>query len=324
MVNFISLPPERRSKTGLHVLVYFVSGNPGLVGYYQDFLQSLRYQLSLIEGDIAFHLYGTGLYGFKDDDHTPFTSESPPYIVEDQICLLYENIASQRIAYDLGDGRKGTSYDFVILMGHSVGSYLCLEITHRHLKDPSAAPHLKIRHGIFICPTVTHIAQSPRGKNLVLLSKYVALDRYAHIVAKLFLLLWPAIVLNWILRYILKFSPTSAAVTVEFLKSRDGVWQALHLGKDEMRVICEDKWDESLWEIPVGAEVRHQPVPKFFFYYTQDDHWVSDHFRDQFVKERNAHAARDGPEHKRGQTRMIFSKGYIPHAFCTKQSRYCL
>lgn len=319
----IFLPaPRPAHKPGAHALVYFIPGNPGLIEYYRDFLKFLRVLLDRSQAAVAFDIFGRSLHGFHDDDHAPFTSTSPPYGLEEQICRAYAGVAEQRIAESARPEENGRPYDFVVVIGHSVGSYITLEIFHRHHHDPSSAPHLRLHHGILLFPTVTHIAKSTSGRRLKALSDRPVLADNAHRVAKALVTPWPRPVLRFLCRALMGFSPEAARVTVEFLKSRDGIWQGLHMGRDEMDVISEDKWDEELWEVFRDAEEHRHRLPKFMFFFAKRDHWVADDVRDEFVRKLQRHATREGPDHKKGRTEVVVEQdGKVVHAFCTRESK---
>ncbi|KAL9942158.1 hypothetical protein D7B24_006480 [Verticillium nonalfalfae] len=294
-----------------HILLYFIPGNPGYVDYYTDYLHDLKSRAAFAEGHI--HVHGRDLAGFRDDSHRPFTRDSPPYDLEVQIETIFRHVASLRRTNTSRDtpGTVGQPYDLVVIAGHSVGAYIALEIFHRHQKDPSAAPHLNLHAGILLFPTVTHIAQSPSGRRLALLASYPAVGGIAHIVAKAILFFWPAWVLQLFVSFILGQSPAATKTTVDFLKSRDGVWQALHMGQDEMRVIAEDKWDDALWDLP-AANRSSNPSPRFFFFFGENDHWVSNRFRDHFIASRTKHV-------DNGWAHVEIDRTGLPHAFCTTQ-----
>jgi hypothetical protein len=268
--------------------------------------------------EVSIHVYGQDLAGFDDHDHEPFTVDRPPYNLEFQIQNSYKNLASLAVPHG---PRKGAPFDEVILIGHSVGAYIGLEIFHRQIHDPTPAPYLSLKSGILLFPAVSHIAQSPSGKWLNRLRVTPFLDRNAHRFAKAFVSLWPAWSLDWFVRTALGFSAHGAAVTTRFLTSRDGIWQAIHLAKDEMLVIAEERWSEELWDIAGEREIHRSEVPKFFLYFGKDDHWVANEHRDAFIERRNKVASRDGPEHKRGRTIIAIDEDNIPHAFCL--SEYC-
>ncbi|TQN68585.1 Lipid droplet-associated hydrolase [Colletotrichum shisoi] len=303
-----------------HGLLFFIPGNPGLVDYYTDFFDALKARIGWADGHI--HVHGRDLFGFRDDSHEPFTKGNPPYDVERQIELVFDHLASLRRTDSSRNapGKKGEPYDFVVLAGHSVGSYIALEIFHRHLKDPSRAPHLRLQAGMLLFPTVTHMTQSPSGKRLELIRTTPFLDDTAHVIARRFLDLCPTGLLRWFVGAVLGFGAKAADVTTRFLKSRDGVWQAIHMGKDEMKVITEEKWDKELWEVEEedaaaggsSSAKRAAAAPRFFFFFGKKDHWVGDHFRDHFIRAREKHI-------ENGWARVEIDEVGLPHAFCTTE-----
>ncbi|PTB63365.1 hypothetical protein BBK36DRAFT_1181732 [Trichoderma citrinoviride] len=354
----ISLPAKPRPNDGpanqRHGLIYFVCGNPGLVHYYTVFLECLRGMLDELQDEetggrrsrTAYDIYGRDLLGFSDDDHEPFVRGSnEPWDLDGQIEGIYKDVAAQRIpsaqTQDQGTGQNGLQdregtrpYDFVILMGHSVGAYISLEIFHRHAKDSSRAPHLHLRHGFLLFPTLTHIAASPSGRQASLLLSIPRLEGNAHLLAKFALRCLPHGVVLWIVKNVMGFTDQTARVTADWLKSRDGVWQAIHLGLSELRTICEEKWEEELWRATAededdadGYEYCHidnndtgdgegrergRQIPKFFIFYGKHDHWVANHLRDAFIERRREHV-------EEGHTRILVDEGDLPHAFCVKE-----
>lgn len=299
-----SEPANRRD-----VLLFMISGNPGLIDYYEPFLATLRDRLGSSPAAQAarFHIYGQDLQGFDDNDHVPFNAQNPPRNVEDQINYLLKTLYHIKVA----DGpNKGKPYDEVVVMAHSVGSYLTLSMFHRLLRDPDLAPHVNLKTGILLFPTIEHIKQSNSGVKLDLLRQTPVLGANAHLIASTFLRLVPQPAVYWIVNRLMGFPAHAAAVTTRFLKSRDGVWQALHLGMDEMQVINEDVWDERLWAIADEAEAHDKSAPRFFFLFGREDHWVADHVRDAFIARRQQR-----PE----ATRVQVDEGTLPHAFCIRK-----
>lgn len=325
MSRVLSYPPKDHNLPvdTRHVLIYFMSGNPGLIEYYTPFLSTLHTLLETSASNrprprpVAVHIHGSNLAGFDDNDHDkPFTPSNPPHNLEFQIEYVLSNLASVKVQVE--GPRYGTPFDDVIVMGHSVGSFLTLEVFNRHLHGEIETVHL--RAGILLFPTVTDIAKSPSGRRLDLIRSSSFLDSNAHRIAKGFVDLVPAAALGWIVRRILGFPKQAAEVTVRFLKSRDGIWQAIHMGKDEMKVIGEETWKEELWEIADEAVAEGCNVPKFYFYYGRGDDWVADECRDEFIAKRNEHAEREGPKHKRGRTKIVVDEDDVPHAFCISES----
>lgn len=315
MVPAVSLPSGKVKNIKRHALIYYVCGNPGLIEFYSHFFNSLRGLLNESEQDTAYDIYGRNLLGFSDDDHEPFGQGNDPYDLNGQIEGIYDDIAAKRVG--LHDGQTGAKpYDFVILMGHSVGSYISVEIFHRHMKDPERAPHLNLKYGFLLFPTLTHIAQSPSGTRVEFYRRHIPLlNATAHILASLVISLFTEGTLRWIIHKVLGFTPLCASVTARWLKSRDGIWQSIHLGKSELETIRDEAWEEELWEV---AEEQDDgtDTPKFFMFYAREDHWVADHLRDDFITRRREHGERGG------RTRIVVDEGDLPHAFCTREGKH--
>ncbi|PBP28648.1 hypothetical protein BUE80_DR000266 [Diplocarpon rosae] len=248
----ISIHPKSTSSSVSHHLIYYITGNPGLIGYYNTFLQSLH----------------------------PLLGASDP--------------------------------QSVILIGHSVGSYILLELIKRLGKSSP----VKIKAGILLFPTITHIAKSPSGARLSTLFRIPNFPRKAGTVAKALVLLTPTNALRWLVGLVTRMPREAAEVTTSFLRSRMGVWQALHMAKDEMDIITEDRWDDNIW----GAEHEDldtkSETPKLIFYFGQNDHWVADHTRDALIAARG----REEGARKSSKPVMLIDNSGIPHGFCIRHS----
>ena len=142
-------------------LIFFLTGNPGLISYYQPFLSKLHDLLvsSSSTSSARFHICGHSLKGFEftRNGQAPQT----PLGLKDQIRyqedLLYNHVKAHR-------ERTGNTPK-VILMGHSVGAYILLEII-RHHEVKITEDHYEdfdLIGGILLFPTITHIAKSPLG-----------------------------------------------------------------------------------------------------------------------------------------------------------------
>lgn len=205
-------------------------------------------------------------------------------------------------------------------MGHSVGSYISLEIFHRHhLGLDASLKSVNLKAGILLFPTVTHIAQSGSGQKLDLIRRTPFLNTWAHQVAKGFVDLCPSWFLSTVVKKVMGFPEHAAQATLQFLASREGIWQAIHMGKDEMATITEEKWSEDMWEIQDAEDEREGDgglKAKFYFYFAQKDHWVADECRDEFIEKRR--------RHEKARTRVVVDEGKTPHAFCIRQCLTCI
>lgn len=293
----ISLPSPHTASE--RVLIYFICGNPGVISYYNSFFSLLRGlidQSQISSAKTSYDLYGRSLLGFDDDDHKPFSKQNLPYDLDGQIEGLSADIANQK--------KDGKLYDKVILMGHSVGAYLSVEIMHRIQQDPSKTPGLNLQHGFLLFPTLTSIALSPQGKKATWAFYVPFLEGNAHTLAQWLLSCVSKGTLTWLVKKVTGFEEEGVETTVDWLKSRDGVWQALHLAGSEMRTICEEKWTDELWECSDSSK-----VPKFFIFYGKNDHWVANEIRDAFIEKRGKQAS------------ISVDEGNLPHAFCTHECK---
>lgn len=145
-------------------LIYFLTGNPGLISYYQPFLSRLHSLLVTSSRTEAarFHICGHSYRGFEFDRNgrhggPPEYPFSLAEQIEFQEELLYRHVESHR-------GRSGNNPK-VILMGHSVGAYILLELIKQHRKKiDEGAEDFDLIGGVLLFPTITHIAESPLGR----------------------------------------------------------------------------------------------------------------------------------------------------------------
>lgn len=141
------------------LLVFFITGNPGLIGYYQTFLTLCYDSLRSKYKDHSIHVFGTSLAGFsvaEEENH------EDPFDLEQQIEYIDQTLSRQVSSTSSKDSTTDSTR--VILIGHSVGSYILLEVLRR---QKSRHDHnIRIISGICLFPTVTHIAKSPSGKRI--------------------------------------------------------------------------------------------------------------------------------------------------------------
>jgi pimeloyl-ACP methyl ester carboxylesterase len=161
-------PPEPGKKPAqITYLIYFITGNPGLIEYYRTFLTHLYGLLSqntASDRSIEFQVYGRSLSGFEmtsSEIKTYKYRKDPPYGLQDQIRHAEDDVVE--IVEDLKD--NGAKDVRVILIGHSVGAYMSLEIVRRLRAHGLAGEDFDTRIAgiVGLFPTVVDIARSETG-----------------------------------------------------------------------------------------------------------------------------------------------------------------
>ncbi|KAL4750598.1 hypothetical protein BDW72DRAFT_175707 [Aspergillus terricola var. indicus] len=172
------------------ITIYFITGNPGLISYYHVFLSLLSRNIasSQLASHYGVHIVGHSLAGFELETGTVQNEDGRHiYDLDEQICFvqrrLRENMRRLRADpsvsthhHDLDPGAT-TETEIprpkVILIGHSVGTYIAMEILRRHGEQQSTPSDdgdvevdFEIAGGIMLFPTVLDIAKSPSGQKL--------------------------------------------------------------------------------------------------------------------------------------------------------------
>lgn len=153
---------ERPDSECEQYLVFFVPGNPGLPQFYTHFLSTLAsmFKGSQVSTPRAARLCIAHLAGFQGSG-TPFSAT--PISLQDQILYTESQLSEAAKNFQ----RPGSSSVKIILIGHSVGSYIVLEmLRRRHVNQRQSEPNLEIRGGILLFPTIIDLAKSPLGRLL--------------------------------------------------------------------------------------------------------------------------------------------------------------
>lgn len=159
--------PGRKQATRTYI-IYFITGNPGLIEYYRTFLTHLYGLLTrdtASNRDVEFQVYGRSLSGFEMKSHEINTMKwhkIPPYGLQDQIRHAEDELTD--LVEDVSDdGHRDVR---VIVMGHSVGSYIALEIIRRLRAHGIAGEDYATRiiGGVALFPTVMEIVRSESGQ----------------------------------------------------------------------------------------------------------------------------------------------------------------
>ncbi len=313
-------------------LVFFITGNPGLISYYQPFLSLLVADLTRksrhdvvvagmslggFEVDVAWCVgerqrrgdeydrvkSGSGSGPDSESDPSGTQDESTEeeffypsifqpdreklFTLQEQIELSFarlENLVERlRHKKDTLDQREAVPIE-VVLMGHSVGAYICLELVRlwheRHaMDDPPGGTKRESQTGsnttkrspllsrskepsnstplwtpsacILLTPTIQNIHLSPSGLVATpLLTHLSFLPFLAHMLVQSVLLKVLPIV--WLAPLVSRLTGMGVdshglKATMAFLKSERGVKQALYLASWEMKEIRGDRWGDEVW-----------------------------------------------------------------------------
>jgi pimeloyl-ACP methyl ester carboxylesterase len=165
---YLRTPPEPGKKPAkITYIIYFLTGNPGLVEYYRTFLTHLYGVLTrdtASNRDVEFQVYGRSYSGFEmrvQDIKTYKYRKIPPYGLQDQIRHAEDDVVE--VVEEVKD--NGGKDVRVILVGHSVGSYIGLEIVRRLRAHGLAGEDFETRISgvVGLFPTVVDIARSESG-----------------------------------------------------------------------------------------------------------------------------------------------------------------
>ena len=177
-VSSVYLPPEPEySVLDIRVPirdyhVFFLTGNPGCIEYYHDFLAILFHSLSkspvIQRRHARFHVYGHSLANFVDDAAVGsalgikviLSLQEQIHFVVEKLRLYVEHHKQKE-----GKGADGQSDSLcrVILVGHSVGTWMSMEILSRLQTGQLTIQGLHVVSMIALFPTIIWLARSPSG-----------------------------------------------------------------------------------------------------------------------------------------------------------------
>ena len=152
-----------QKSTRLRFIIYILPGNPGLISFYEPFANALVSFLRAREGinKAAIRVCGKSYRGFEVSTSSSSSctsnedrSDSGPFGLTDTIAACARDVES------FADADPSTPSTKVILIGHSVGAYILLELLARRTE----LGRVDLIGGILVFPTVTYIARSRLGR----------------------------------------------------------------------------------------------------------------------------------------------------------------
>lgn len=187
--SFLRLPANTNGNKA-PITIFFITGNPGLIGYYHTFLSLLSDRLGL-DGGTSFQVFGHSLAGFELSKHQGGREGKAEreggrghyYNLEDQISYVQRKLDSFVTNHYEKNKQNHGEMPKVILIGHSVGTYIAMEVLRRHRerqRQHTTAPadgkgtEFDIIGGVMLFPTVVDIAKSPAGQRLSVRSPFIS------------------------------------------------------------------------------------------------------------------------------------------------------
>ncbi|XP_073424397.1 lipid droplet-associated hydrolase isoform X1 [Dendrobates tinctorius] len=231
-------------------LFLIIPGNPGIVGFYKTFMQSLycgfnrKYPVWAISH--AGHCSPpTGMDMTDEHDQQIDDVFSLNGQIEHKLCYLKQNVPA--------DIR-------LVLIGHSIGCYIILEMMKR-------SPELKVLKSILLFPTIERMAQSPQGK---IMTPLLCNLRYVVYMPLYLLSFLPDVMKTYLVKLALhgikSVDETSVVASLNLFRMECAA-NAMYMGSQEMvKVVDRD-----------NATIK-QNLSKLIFYYGAEDNWCPVHY----------------------------------------------
>ncbi|ORZ10739.1 hypothetical protein BCR42DRAFT_421916 [Absidia repens] len=239
-------------------VLLFICGNPGLIEYYTDFLDSVHKQASV---STCLEIVGVSHLGHSIGPHTSPSSANHLYSLQDQI--------DHKLACFDQLRKENPSDTQYILVGHSMGSYVCAEVLKQRQQ------HNIIRL-IALFPTLREIALTPNG---VTMSRWVfgiPLPIVSGVVGLAQMV--PNPIRHGITGLITGQKGSNLDVTAHGLLHGSIVKNVVHMARQEMEMIKE-----------LDDDFYATHVDKFIMYYSRNDSWAPlDHYEFMSKKFPNA------------------------------------
>ncbi|KIV77818.1 hypothetical protein PV11_09598 [Exophiala sideris] len=341
-------------------LVFFITGNPGLIAYYHPFLSLLveRLEKRQDEAESPVVVAGFSLGGFEiarsDDDgldeellyprdtcrigRPGSGGDNGIYTLREQIELSYARVEALSSKMSSGHGPVK-----VVLMGHSVGTYIALEIVrlwherhqHQHSQDMNSSstdemPDWTVTSCILLTPTIVDLHKSPSGVLATpLLTGFPVLSALvpslAHGLLHSVLLRVPSKWLDGLVQRAtgMPWGSHGLQTTLAFLRSPSGVKQALVMAGGELKEIRADQWGDEVWGA-VEAEAEEDTnttSPLLYMWFAKEDHWVASTTREEIVKRRGMEAGQIGKRQQKRPNITIDETHGLVHAWCLEQNQ---
>nr|XP_043904091.1 lipid droplet-associated hydrolase [Solea senegalensis] len=227
-------------------LILIIPGNPGVVGFYRTFMQTLHHTFG----------YRHPVWAVSHAGHC-----EPPDsmdMVEDGSTAAERDVfgLNGQIEHKLTFLRKHVPRETsLVLVGHSIGCYIILEIMKRD-------PELKVLKAVMLFPTIERMAQSPQGKVMTPVLCHI---RYVAYLPLFLLSLLPDRLKSSLIKLVfggIRSLDASVVRPTVGLLSGDCAANAMYMGGQEMKMVLERD------NITIKKHLH-----KLIFYHGATDHW---------------------------------------------------
>ena len=249
-----------------------MAGNPGVISYYDEFLTTLHDESS------STTILGVSLAGHEDFELSqPLSLEEH---VENKIRIVDTIVSSSPFSSFVEDKPR------LVIMGHSVGAYMALQILKRRPQN--------VDNIFLLFPTVSHIAQgSSFARISSVLTSIPGSVKIATWIIFLLRLIFPIPLLAFIVRLALTLPGTSLSTTLAKFFNPASVQSFSYLAKEEFRDITD-----------LDTDTLTKYAKRITAYYAVKDRWVPNFAREQIMHIVN----------QNGGDVFICNEGF-PHAF---------
>ncbi|KAJ3298734.1 hypothetical protein HK104_010372 [Borealophlyctis nickersoniae] len=219
---------RRREKgQGVKGVVIVVPGNPGVIQYYETFMAEIvaesRGEVDVVAPQHLGH-------------STAISHDGVKYTLEDQI--------KHKVAFFDEVVRRYPAGTPIVLVGHSIGSYMAIQVLKARPKGVTKV--------IALFPTLQSMAVTPNGRSVGLLTMPI-LRQLAACAAGFMRTVLPATVFNYAVAAATGYTGRDLEITVQ---------NFLYLASWEMAQVKE-----------LDTQTLEQHVDKIIFYYGQADGW---------------------------------------------------
>ncbi|KAJ7991200.1 hypothetical protein DPEC_G00294780 [Dallia pectoralis] len=248
--------PEQRSqpyilavgKARISIHEYYISldGNPGVVGFYKTFLQTLYRAFGR-----HYPVWAVSHAGHCEVPDTMDIIDDPSVMATGDVFGLNGQV-EHKLAFLRDHVTRDTG---LVLIGHSIGCYIILEMMKRD-------PELQVRKSVMLFPTIERMAVTPQGR---VMTPVLCRLRYVAYLPIFLLSLLPDLLKTFLVKLVfrrLRSLDQSIVLPTVRLINVDTAANAMYMANQEMLEVLER-----------DNTTINQNLDKLVFYYGAADHW---------------------------------------------------